>query len=152
MRAQLAVDVVVIALTEEMQVELGELWGEVIRVVLLEGRAVAIADAQPVRLQRSSARHLALEQAGLVDAAQRRGVRAAVGPLDDDLGRVGLEHAHDRARLGAAAPHLVIAEQRARLGMTRLDERADLRVGQPESARHRCSLAARDDKPRLRRG
>ena len=73
-RAELVVDAVVVALAEQVQVEVRQLRREVVRVVLGELVAVAVADVQPVRLQRPAERHAALEQAG------RRGCARAARP------------------------------------------------------------------------
>src|SRR5688572_2513217 len=144
MRAKLAVDAMVISFAEQMQIELAQLRRKEIRVVLAKRRTVAVADPQPVRLQRPKPRHFAFEETCLVYSMQGGGTRIPLRPLDGDLGCIGLEHPHDAAGLGLAASHLVIAEHRAWFRMTRLDERADVRGGQLELARHRFSLAGRE--------
>ena len=154
MGTQLVIDVVVVAFAEQVQIELAQLRRKEIRIVLGECDAVSIANAQPVRLQRPASRHLPFEETRVVDTAQGSGNLAPVGPFHRDFDRVGLKHAHDAARLGLATSHLVIAEHRARLRMTRLDQCTDVRGGQLEFARHRFSLAghgssrAQDEPPR----
>ena len=67
MRAELVVDRVVIAFAEQVQVEVGELRREVVRVVLVDLDAARVAHVQPVRLQRAAVRHAALEQSRRMD-------------------------------------------------------------------------------------
>jgi len=135
-RAQLVVDGVVVALAEEVQVEVGELRGEVVGVVLLERVTVAVVHAQPVRMQRAAERHAPLEQARLVDAFQHQGPRAVV-PAHLDRCRVGLERAHQAQRLLVLAGDLVVAQQRARLGVAGVDQRVDVSGGELLLGGHR---------------
>jgi hypothetical protein len=128
-RAELVVDPVVAAFTEQVQVEVRQLRREVVRVVLGEFVAVPVADAQLVRLQWPAVRHAPLEQARRVDALERRG-GGAVLPAHLDLLGIGLERAHQAERLLVLARELVIAEQRTRLRMPRTDQRVDVACGE----------------------
>src|SRR4026208_1756222 len=119
MRAKLVVDVMVISFAEQMQIELAQLRRKEIRIVLGKSRTIAVADPQPVRLQRPQPRHFAFEETGLVYSMQGGGTRIPLRPLDCDLGCIGLEHPRDAARLGLATSHLVIAEQPAAFRLAR---------------------------------
>jgi hypothetical protein len=140
MRAELVVDAVVIALAEQVQVEVRQLRREVVGVVTGDLVAVGVVDAQSVGMQRATVGHAPLEQAGRVDARERSG-RRAVLPADLDPLGVGLERTHEAQRQFVLALDLVVAEQRARLGMPRLDEGEDVGAGQRGFGGHRGSLA-----------
>jgi hypothetical protein len=138
--AELVVDAVVVALAEQVQVEVRQLRREVVGVVTGDLVAVGVVDAQSVGMQRATVGHAPLEQAGRVDARERSG-RRAVLPADLDPLGVGLERAHEAQRQFVLALDLVVAEQRARLGMPRLDEGEDVGAGQRGFGGHRGSLA-----------
>ena len=69
-RTELVIDPLVIALAEQVQVELGQLRREEIRIVLERLRAGAVADLQPIRLERTAIRYPPLEQSQLVQLRQ----------------------------------------------------------------------------------
>ena len=128
MGAELRPDAVVHALAEEVQVVVGQLRREEVRVVLDELGAVPVAHAQPVRDEGTPVRHPALVEAAGVQPSQRprRGHRLVL-PEHRDLDRVRLEHPHEAQRLLVAPRELVIAEHRARLAVRRRDDRLDRR-------------------------
>jgi hypothetical protein len=140
-RAELVIDPLVIALAEQVQVELGQLRRKEIRVVLERLLAGAIADLQPIRLERPSIRYPPLEQPQLVQLRQLGDALRLVFPADGDRDGVGLEHAHDADRRRVGLRILVVTEHRARLGVTRLHERVDIVSGESGQSGHRASLA-----------
>ena len=139
MRTELVVDGVVVALAEQVQVEVRQLRREIVGVVLVQLDAIAIPDPESVRRQRAPVWHAALEQPGLVHAPER--VCGAIVPEDFDALGVGLDHTHHAGGQVVAPRNLVVAEQRARLGMPRLHQCVDLRSRQLLSGGHSLSLA-----------
>jgi hypothetical protein len=131
----------VVAFAEQVQVEVGELRREVIGVPLAGLGAVPIAYVQAVGVQRATEGHAALEEARGVDALQDRRRRAVV-PADLDPLGVGLEHAHHAEwRRVVLAREFVVPEQRARLRVTRVQQRVDVGGGQGGLGGHDGSLA-----------
>ncbi len=110
MRAELVVDRVVVAFAEQVEVEVGELRREEIRVVLGRLGAAAIPDLQAIGMQRPAIRHPAFEQPARVDALQLRS-GATVLPQHGDGDGVGLEHADHAGRRVVLAGELVVTEQ-----------------------------------------
>ena len=118
MRAEPLVDALVPALGGEVEVELPQRRREGIRVVQDQGRALRVADFEPVLERQFGPFELALEQPGGMRADELDGLEA-LGPDADALG-LGAERADDDA------PVLrVRAEQAVRVGEPPLDELVD---------------------------
>ncbi len=143
MRAELVVDRVVIAFAEQVQVEVGELRREVVRVVLVQLDAARIAHVQLVRLQRTAVRHAALEQPRRMDRFQFDCGLAF--PAHADGHRVRLEHAHDAHRSVVPACKLVVTQHRTRRGVQRVDQRVDV-------GGRKCRADGHPDESSLREG
>jgi hypothetical protein len=119
-RAEELVDPLVAALGGEMEVELAEGRRECVRVVDDEGRALRVADLEPVAQRELGAVELALEQACGVRALELDRLLLA---LDADLDalRLGSERTDD----DAAAVLRVRPEQAVRIRQPPLDELVD---------------------------
>jgi hypothetical protein len=143
LRAELVIDAVVAAFAEQVQVEVRELVREEIGVVLGDFMAAAEAHAQAIWHQWTAVRDAAFENARFVDALELvRGVGLVVFPEHRHLFGAGLEHAHHGQRRPVRAREFVVAQQRARLVVRRLQERGDLRLRQLSVLSHRRMGAA----------
>ena len=146
-RAELVVQRVVISLAEQIEIVVGELRREVIRVVPGGRGAVAIPDLQCIRLQRASMRHAAFEQASRVQRLELESLAGVAVPVHSNLHGIGFEHAHDANRSVARPRIFVVTEQRSRLGMTSTDQRVDVGCAEFCYRGHGLSLTHRTGRP-----
>jgi hypothetical protein len=135
MRAQLAVDVVMVTLAKQIEILLGELRCEVVGIVLRHDRAIRITDSQEVGPQGAPSRKHALEQTTRMQASHGPGLgQCFVFRVHRNAVGIRLKYAHDTDRRCAGTPGLVcqfvIAEQRSRLAMGGADQSRDLVLGQ----------------------
>ncbi len=127
MRAQLQVDAMVVALSEQVEVVVGEFRREVVGIGTHHARAIAIADAQPVGNDRPAMRQRTLEQAGRMQAGQGMGQRGIlVLPECGDLDGIRLQHAHHAQRRSGGLRILVVTEYRSRRPVARRHQRLDV--------------------------
>ncbi len=114
-----------------MEIEVGNLVREEIRIVLGDLVPAGKAHAQSIRHQRAAIGNAAFEDARFVHALEVvRILDGVVFPEHRDRLRARLEHAHHGQRRAFGAGKFVVAEQRARLVVRRLQQRTDFGLGQ----------------------
>ena len=115
-RPQLAIDVMVIAFAEQVEIVVGQLWSKIVRIVLRGHGAIRIADPQQVGSQWPTPCQNAFEKAAGMQAYQWPGSREIfIFPVHRDTFRIWLEYPDDTDRRFSGMPgptrQFVIAEQ-----------------------------------------
>ena len=127
MCAQLAIDTMVIAFAEKMQIKIGKLRQEIVRIMFDACCAIAISSTQAIRLDRPAIVEPTLEQTSRMQLLELDGVGCIlVFPKYLDCERIWFQHTYYTQRWLIGTRNFVIPKDRARLSMLNVHERVDI--------------------------